>query len=214
MLVAVPAVHTLTVHQRHLVEQMTVEEFAIHLQSHIATVVNAIEGVAAPTRQIADGLRAHIDEFQLHRRQRVLHRERVLKLSHTYGECLIVGDTEVGIVLLYHTGEVVHEEERPTVGDASLHPNERALEVEVAGRPFVAHRIRSHIVMGIAALCITVDGDTAGQILQPVGLRRLLFLWRWRYGDGVDGLCCRRLCHRCLYRCGQQCPKLLHFLLQ
>ena len=148
--------------------QLAFEQVTIEFQSEVTTVVQAIEGVVA-TCVTGDGLRTDVDEFELYGRQGILHRERVFELAQTNGEFIAFGDTIIGVELLYHAVEVVHEEEEPAVGDAGLCPQQGALQVVTAFRRSAAHGLFL-ICVGVACLSITIERDAALQLLKPVNL--------------------------------------------
>ena len=180
MLVAVAAVHALSVHHGKLIVQMAIEEVAISHQSHIAAIVDTVKRIGTFTGEIEHRLRVDVDELELRGRQRILQRVAVLELSQTHGQRLVVGETVVGVVFLYDAREVVHEEERPAVGDARLCPEQGTLQVEVVAVGVVC------VLPGVTRLRITVESDTTGDVLHPVG-----FLLRHRRTTAQSSKCNR-----------------------
>ena len=162
LVVEVTTVDALSAHQRQFVVQAVAQQVAIDHESHVASVVHAVQGVGSLACQIEHGLRIDVDELQLSGRQRVLHSVRVLELSQTYAQCLVACDAIVSVELLYDAREVVHEQERPSVGDSGLGPQQRALQVVGIGFPAVG------VLVGPSALCVAVEGDARGEVLHPV----------------------------------------------
>ena len=160
--IAVAPIDALAVHDGEFVMYLVVKQVAEDHQSHVATVVHTMQGVGTLASEEENGLGIDIHQLEHGRRQGILHRIGVFELSEAHGEGVVVGDAEIGVEFLYDTGEVVHEEERPAVGDARLSPEECALQVEVARSLAVG------IAVGIAALSIAVKGDATGNLLHPV----------------------------------------------
>ena len=122
LVVQVLTVDTLTTHQCQFVMEHIFEQVTIDLETHVTTVVHTVQGVRTFTSQIEHGLRIHVDQLQLGRREGVLHRKRGLKLSQTHGQFIVLRQTIVGVELLYHTREIMHKQKRPSVSDACLCP--------------------------------------------------------------------------------------------
>ena len=88
---------------------MLVQHVSVDHQTEVATVLNAVERVASAAREIDSGLRIALYEFEFGRRQRILERITVLKLSEPYAEGIV--NLVVGIELLHHARKIVHEQE-------------------------------------------------------------------------------------------------------
>ena len=132
------------------------------IDTQVTTIVDTEKGIRAASREISDTLRADIYCLQYDWRKWVLHRKLVLELSETDGQFIAFGHTIICVELLHLTVEIVHKEERPTVGDTSLGPKQRTLHVPgVTVAPIIIH-------IGIARLGITIEGDAAFQFLRPV----------------------------------------------
>ena len=65
VVVAVPLVDTLSVHDSQLVVQVVVEQVAINLQTEVTAIVQTIERIVA-TRIAGDSLRADVNELELY----------------------------------------------------------------------------------------------------------------------------------------------------
>ena len=90
----------------------------------------------------------------------------MLELSDTNSQRLIFCHPVVSPILqrARRYGEVVHEHERPAVGDSSFYPEDGPLESELTGG------FSALIAVCITALHVTVNGDAVLQLLQPVNL--------------------------------------------
>ena len=125
----------------------------------------------------------------------------MLELSESNRQRLVVREPVVGVVFLHHTREVVHEEERPAVGDARLRPEQRTLQVEVVAIDVVG------VLPRVACLRIAVEGDATGDVLHPVGVLLCLDTTAHERQDNgeqsrLDVLfshCCLHICVSCYY---------------
>ena len=86
----------------------------------------------------------------------------MLELTKPDTETISTRDAVVKIILLHHTGEIVHEHEGEPVGYPAFCPEERALEIESTVC------LSGGIVVGIAALGISVKFDAVGEFFFPV----------------------------------------------
>ena len=156
--------------------------------------MNAQQGVAAAARQERHSLAIDVDGLHRSRGERVLERETILELTKANGKRLVPRDTEVRVVLLYDAREVVHEKERPAVGNLGFSPEEDALQVE---RVLV---LTALMRVSVARLSIAVEFDAALQFLEPLLLRQFVKLYSAILGDGYGHPICIegvRLPHRC-----------------
>ena len=65
MLVAVAAIHALSVHHCKLIVQVAIEEVAISHQTHIATIVDSVKRIGTFAGEIKHRLRIDVDELEL-----------------------------------------------------------------------------------------------------------------------------------------------------
>ena len=83
--VAVTAVDALSVHHGQLVVYLVVEQVAEDHETHVATVVHAVQRVGTLAGQVEHGLRVDVHQFEHGGRQGVLHSVRMLELSEADG---------------------------------------------------------------------------------------------------------------------------------
>ena len=159
--IAVLPVDALSVHDLQLVAQLAVVGLTEEGEAQVAPVLNAQQGIAAATGQVRHALAVDIDGFHGGGGEGVLERQTVLELSHPDGEGLVPCDTVVGVEFLYDAREVVHEEERPAVGDLGVCPEEYTLQFEGVGVDVILPGVV------VAALCIAVKLDAAAEFLDP-----------------------------------------------
>ena len=72
------------------------------LQTHVTAIVHTVQGIGSLTGQIEHGLRINVNQFQLGRRHRVLHRIGVFELSQTDSHLIVLRESVVGVEFLNH----------------------------------------------------------------------------------------------------------------
>lgn len=161
LIVIVLAIDSLSIHNLEVVVEMVVEELAVDIESQVATVLCAVEGIVA-AGEVGGSLGVECDGFHNGGGHGVLHGKTGFELSYAHVEGVVAGDSVVGVKLLKYATEVVHTEEAPAVGDAGLGGNDGALDVEGIGFAVMG------VGGGIACLGKSMYFDARGKFLENV----------------------------------------------